>query len=99
MGVGCCPCEEAGRGTRSFLLCVPGFWALRRVLPAQLRCTVAGSGLGGQQARAPQHAAYYSVLDAHCWVLQVNPCFEAPTAEMRAVLPKEIPMKQVGAGP
>lgn len=26
----------------------------------------------------------------------VNPCFEAPTAEMRAVLPKEVPMKQVG---
>lgn len=30
--------------------------------------------------------------------LQVNPRFEAPTAEMRAVLPKEIPMKQVGVG-
>ncbi|GLI59812.1 hypothetical protein VaNZ11_001779 [Volvox africanus] len=25
----------------------------------------------------------------------VNPCFEAPTAEMRAVLPKEVPMKSM----
>lgn len=32
------------------------------------------------------------------WFVLVNPRFEAPTAEMRAVLPKEIPMKQVGAG-
>lgn len=30
------------------------------------------------------------------WFVLVNPRFEAPTAEMRAVLPKEIPMKQVG---
>lgn len=29
------------------------------------------------------------------WFVLVNPRFEAPTAEMRAVLPKEIPMKQV----
>ena len=32
------------------------------------------------------------------WFVLVNPRFEAPTAEMRAVLPKEIPMKQVGGG-
>jgi hypothetical protein len=31
------------------------------------------------------------------WFVLVNPRFEAPTAEMRAVLPKEIPMKQVRA--
>ena len=31
------------------------------------------------------------------WFVLVNPRFEAPTAEMRAVLPKEIPMKKVGA--
>lgn len=30
------------------------------------------------------------------WFVLVNPRFEAPTAEMRAVLPKEIPMKRVG---
>ncbi|EFN56255.1 hypothetical protein CHLNCDRAFT_22496 [Chlorella variabilis] len=29
------------------------------------------------------------------WFVLVNPRFEAPTSEMRAVLPKEIPMKQV----
>ncbi|KAI3426437.1 hypothetical protein D9Q98_008805 [Chlorella vulgaris] len=29
------------------------------------------------------------------WFVLVNPRFEAPTAEMRAVLPKEVPMKQV----
>ena len=34
-------------------------------------------------------------FDGDLWFVLVNPCFEAPTAEMRAVLPKEIPMKQV----
>lgn len=29
------------------------------------------------------------------WFVLVNPKFEAPTAEMRAVLPKEVPMQQV----
>lgn len=29
------------------------------------------------------------------WFVLVNPLFEAPTAQMRAVLPKQIPMKQV----
>ena len=30
------------------------------------------------------------------WFVLVNPRFEAPTAEMRAVLRKEVPMKEVG---
>lgn len=34
-------------------------------------------------------------FDGDLWFVLVNPRFEAPTAEMRAVLPKEIPMKQV----
>jgi homoserine kinase len=32
-------------------------------------------------------------FDGDLWFVLVNPLFEAPTAEMRAVLPKEVPMK------
>lgn len=34
-------------------------------------------------------------FDGDLWFVLVNPKFEAPTAEMRAVLPKEVPMKSL----
>lgn len=34
-------------------------------------------------------------FDGDLWFVLVNPLFEAPTAEMRAVLPKEVPMKSL----